>query len=571
MRGKLSTTHCNLLLGACVLSVAVTSCRREETKTTAPKPSASATRPQPPWFEDVTLASGVDFVHTSGNEDRFWFPEIMTGGVGLFDYDRDGDLDLYLVQAGAIDPAITNLAGNKLYRNHGDGTFEEVTDAAGVGDTGYGMGCTCGDFNGDGFVDLYVTNVGPNVLYRNNGDGTFLDVSATAGVTDSAWGASAAFVDYDADGDLDLFITNYVDWTVEREIDCSTKAGIRTYCSPNNYTAPAPDTLLRNNGDGTFNDVSEESGVRKIFGNAMGVACGDYNGDGFVDIYVANDGMPNQLWMNDGKGRFSDEALIWGCAVNMQGQSEAGMGVTVIDIDHDGDLDLFLSHLNQESNTFYLNEGEWFSDATSVMGLTGPSLESTGFGLGFSDFNHDGILDLYVANGRVAYVDPPLDPKRLFIEPNQLYSSRDGSLFFEVMPRGGTKEPSVEASRGAAFGDIDNDGDTDIVVVNIDARPQILRNIAGDRGHWIMFRVLNARGGYALNADVQIEAGRMNLRRRVQRAYSYCASNDPRVHFGLGASTSVDCVTVRWPDGTKKTFGPFSADASYDLPHGGVD
>lgn len=528
--------------------------------------SADGHAPQTPWFTEAASACGIEFRHVVGPVKRFWFPEIMSGGVGLFDFDNDGYLDVYCVQGGDLDPSTSPKLGNRLFKNRGDGTFEDWTEQAGVGDTGYGMGCTCGDYDGDGHVDLYVTNVGPNVLYRNDGDGTFTDVTAEAGVGDPGMGSSAAFVDYDRDGDLDLYVVNYVNWSIERDIECYTGSGEPQYCSPNNYNAPAPDTLYRNNGDGTFTDVSESSGIRKVFGNGLGVACGDYNLDGWIDIYVTNDGMPNQLWLNTGDGRFRDDALALGCAVNISGSSEAGMGVAAVDVDDDSDLDLFMSHLGDETNTFYSNNGSWFEDTTATMGLGGPSIDFTGFGLGFADFNHDGRLDLYVVNGRVVRPNPLPDAGDIYAELNQLFSS-DGVVFHEVMPRGGTTTPLIYTSRAAAFGDLDNDGDVDIVVVNNNAAIHVLRNGAAE-GHWVMFRVLDRSGRYALHVPVRIDAGNGPQWRHVQRAYSYCASNDPRVHFGLGSYTQIDQVTVYWPGGEQEAFGAFAADAIYELRQG---
>ncbi|MCH7813895.1 MAG: VCBS repeat-containing protein, partial [Planctomycetes bacterium] len=309
------------------------------------------------WFEEVAEQSGLTFRHVRTPVVRYWLPEIMSGGAGLFDYDNDGDMDLYLVQAGDLDPTATDKPGNRLYRNRGDGTFDDVTAAAGVADTGYGDGCACGDYDGDGDVDLYVTNVGPNALYRNNGDGTFTDVTAAAGVGDPGWGCSAAFFDYDADGDLDLMVVNYVIWSIQAEIKCAIITGEQDYCSPSNYNAPAPDTLYRNEGDGTFVEVSEAAGLRAAYGNGLGICCGDYNLDGRLDIYVANDASPNQLWHNTGRGGFRDDALLAGCSVNANGTTEAGMGVAGVDLDNDGDLDLFMTHLRNETHTLYLNHG----------------------------------------------------------------------------------------------------------------------------------------------------------------------------------------------------------------------
>lgn len=520
------------------------------------------------WLVDVAVASGVHFSHMRGPQVRYWFPEIMSGGAGMFDYDGDGDLDLYLVQGGDLDPANRIKPGNQLFRNRGDGTFEDVTQAAGVGDTGYGMGCACGDYDGDGDIDLYVTNVGPNVLYRNNGDGTFTDVTAEAGVGEPGWGSSCAFVDFDGDEDLDLFVVNYVVWSIDGEIECFDENGQRDYCQPGNYGAPAPDTLYRNEGDGTFVDVSATAGLRTAFGNGLGVACGDFNLDGRVDLYVANDGMLNQLWLNVGDGRFVDGALLAGCAVNIQGMAEAGMGVAAVDIDHDGDLDLFMTHLRGESNTLYLNQDGLFEDVTAGAGLSMPSIARTGFGMGFVDFDHDGELDLYIANGRVTHAASSWDPDDLYADPNQLSRGVGGGRFEEVRSESGPTASSGGTSRAAAFGDYDNDGDVDVLVVDSGARARLLRNDAGSRGHWVMFRVLNRRGTDAVGAQVRVQAGGRRQWRLVQTAYSYCASNDPRVHFGLGAATQVDEVAVRWPDGKEELFGARPAGRVHELREG---
>ena len=527
-----------------------------------------------PWFEEVADRSGIDFVHRSGHADRYLFPEIMAGGVGLLDYDNDGHLDIYFVQGGQLDSPTTSTQGNRLYRNRGDATFEDVTERAGVGDVGYGMGCACGDYDADGDVDIYVTNFGPNKLYRNNGDGTFTDVSREAGVDDSSWSSSALFMDYDGDGRLDLFVVNYIRWSPGREQDCFSRGGLKDYCHPSVYHAPASDTLYRNRGDGSFDNVSLRCGIDRAFGTGLGVASGDFDGDGRIDLYVANDGMPNQLWINAADGRFTDESLFAGCAVNQHGVAEAGMGVTSIDVDDDGDLDLFLSHLRAETNTLYVNDAGMFDDATAAFGLAGASLARTGFGLGFADFDLDGALDLYVANGRVMLADPRLDPDDPYAEPNLLFSRRSGGRFKEILPCGGTTPVLTATSRGAALGDIDNDGDIDIVVVNKDAPAYLLRNVAADRArtrdggrrnNWIMLRLVDVHGSDAIGARVRVDAGDRSWWRSVQPGYGYCSSHDPRVHVGLGQRGAVDMVWVRWPDGTEKTYGPFAANKQYLL------
>ena len=520
------------------------------------------------WFEEVAAGTNFTFDHVSGHESRFYMPEIMSGGVGLFDYDGDGDLDIYCVQGGSVNPAGANPPGNKLYRNLGDGAFEDVTDAAGVGDNGYGNGVACADYDADGDVDLYVTNVGPNVLYRNNGDGTFTDVTSEAGVGDESWGTSCAFVDYNGDGHLDLFIANYIKWSPEHEIDCMGRYGVLDYCSPKSYQAPAPDTLYRGKGDGRFEEVSASAGLQFAFGNGLGVAWADYNLDGRPDIYVANDGMPNQLWINAGDGTFTEEAVIRSCAVNEDGMAEAGMGVMAVDIDQDGRPDVFLSHLAGETNTLYVNEGEYFEDVTVAQGLGEPSRSATGFGLGFADFDHDGHRDIYTVNGGVRDGQRNLIPQDPNAEPNQLFRGLRGGRFSEMTPPGGVNKSLITTSRAAAFGDLDNDGDIDIVVINRDGSAYLLRNIVGSRGHWIMFRVLDKRGVDAAGAIVELEADGRRQLRTVQTAYSYQASNDPRVHFGLGDIERVDRVRVRWLSGYRERFGPFDASHLYELREG---
>ena len=551
-RGRLTVVIC-MALAACGREAA-----KEEHGAAAPEP--------PPWFEEISQRAGIDFVHRSGHHDRFFLPEIMGGGAALFDMDGDGDLDLYLVQSGSLSDRSAG-GGNQLFRNRGDGTFENVTSESGAGVRGYGMGVAAGDFDNDGAIDLYVTNFGPNVLLKNDGRGHFTDVTAKAGVAGSGWNTSAAFLDYDGDGWLDLFVAHYLDWRPSAEIDCFSLSGVPDYCSPRTYDLPTSSTLYHNNGNGTFTDVSERAGLHQAVGNGLGVVAGDFNGDGRVDIFVANDGTPNHLWLNQGGGTFREAALLAGCAVDEDGRPKAGMGVHAADVDDDGRLDLLVVNLDSESDSFYRNHGTFFSDDTAAVGLRTASRPFTRFGMALADFDNDGYLDLYEANGRVGRQSEMFseDP---YAEPNLLFRGGAGPRFDEVKPRGGTRAPLVGTSRGAAFGDIDNDGGLDVVVVNRDAGPYVLHNVVRARGHWVMFRVVDAHGRDALGAEVTMTVGSRSIRRDVRAAYSYLASNDPRVHVGLGRETGVRGVTVRWPDGAHERFGDFAADKIVVLRRG---
>jgi len=517
-----------------------------------------------PWFVESGGQRGLDFEHRRGDKQRFWFPEIMGAGVALLDHDGDGDLDVYLVQSG--DLARPGEGRNRLFLNAGDGTFSDVTEASGAGDGGYGMGVCAGDYDLDGDTDLYVTNVGRNTLLRNEGDGRFTDVTEAAGVGHAGWGTSAAFLDGDGDGDLDLFVVNYLFWSIELEVECLTATG-RDYCSPNSYAAPAADALYENLGDGTFRDVSLEAGVNAAVGNGLGVAVGDFDGDGRTDIYVANDMMPNQLWINTGGLTFRDDALLAGCAANMDGESEAGMGAVAFDHEDDGDLDLFLTHLREETNTLYVNEGGLFRDRTAPLGLAAPSLRHTGFGVALADFDQDGTRDAFVANGSVTANRPPERADDPYAEADQLFRGLPGGGFEEVLPAGGTSPTAIETGRGAAAGDLDGDGDLDLIVVDSAARVRLLENVAAT-GSWIAFDVENDPGRTALGAEVVVEAAGLVRRRRVAPAMSYCSSAPERVHVGLGAFDEPVAVRVRWPDGTEEAFGALASGALHTLRRG---
>ena len=545
------------------------------TTTDAPAPpSQAAPADQAPaptldaWFHEEAAPRGVIARHRSGHRDRYFMPESTVGGAAMLDMDGDGFLDLYLVQSGSLIDTGEEQPRNQLYRNRGDGTFEDVSGGSGADDSGYGCGVATGDYDNDGDVDLYVTNVGPNVLLRNDGGDRFTDVTTAAGVGHAGFGTSAVFVDYDSDGDLDLFALNYLVWTVEMERECRNELGELEYCHPGAYNAPAMDVLYRNNGDGTFTDATLDAGMSAAFGTGLGLACGDFSGDGLIDIFVANDGIKDQLWVNLGDGRFEERGMLAGCAIDLAGQAKAGMGVTVNDIDDDGDLDLMVCNLVRESDSYFVNNGGFFVDATAAAGLAGRSRMYTRFGMAWVDFDNDGYLDLYQANGRVARQSFAFSADDPYAEPNLLMSGTPGGRFSEVEPMGGTVEACVATSRAAVFGDIDNDGGIDILVVNRDGPAHLLHNLAGQRGHWIMFRVVDEHHRDAVGATLRVRVGPRTLHRDVRSAYSYCAANDPRVHIGLGEQRSVDEVVVRWPDGSLERFGPFESDRIVELKCG---
>ena len=520
------------------------------------------------WFEEVAAPSGIDFVHVRSDELRYWIPETVSGGAAWLDFDGDGHLDAYLVQGGDPVPGHRQVATNKLYRNTGTGDFEDVTDAAGVAGEGYGFGCATGDYDGDGLVDLYVCNLERNLLFRNRGDGTFEEVAARAGVTEERWSSAATFVDYDRDGDLDLVVVQYLNWTPDRELPCKSSYGERSYCNPINYNSPTTDTLYRNEGDGTFTDVSRVSGISSAAGTGLGVVAADFDGDTWPDLYVTNDGMPNHLWINQRDGTFREQALLAGCAVDGSGKAEAGMGVQAVDPDNDGDWDLYMTHVREQTNTFYRNDGGGnFSDRTEATGLGRPSITFTGFGLGFHDFDHDGELDLFVANGRVGHWRPAFSEEDPFAEPNQLFRGT-APMRFEELKGWLAGQELLGTSRAAAFADYDNDGDIDILYVDAHASARLLRNVTPRRGEWIGFVPRFANGATALGAELEVRAGERTWRRLCHTAYSYCAANDPRVHVGLGAAKRVDEVRVRWPDGTSESFGPFDSGAYHPLQPG---
>jgi hypothetical protein len=548
--------------GAACLALAGASCHRG---------APDAAPAEQPWFVECAHVRGLDFQHASGHTEEHWMPEIVGGGGALFDPDDDGDLDAYLVQSGSLEEgASPAVFANELFENDGSGHFRDVTAGSGAEDPRYGMGVACGDADGDGDTDLLVTNLGRNTLLRNEGSHRFADVSVASALVEEGWNTSAAFFDYDRDGTLDLFVTRYVEWAKESETPCMNPLGQRDYCSPKSYKSPARSLLYHGLGGGSFENVSERSGVSGERGNGLGLATGDLDGDGWLDVYVANDGRPNHLWRNGGDGSFANVAMRKGCAVDANGLPKAGMGIVFSDLDDDLDLDVIVCNLRGESDSYYRNDGGVFSDRTATAALGAASKPFTRFGMAIADFDQDGWLDLYECNGRVERPreGENLDPLDPYAEPNLLLRGSASSKFAEVLPRGGTRELLVETSRAVAQGDVDGDGALDLLVVNRDGPAQLLLNSVPARGNWILLRVREKGGGDALNAVLTLTIGARMVRRDVSTTFGYLASHDPRVHVGLGTARAVDSVVVRWVDGTSERYGPLAAGRVHELRRG---
>ena len=544
------------------------------------------------WFVDVTKASGLDFEYDNGATGHYYFPEIMGGGVALFDFNGNGLLDIYLVQGGEIGPEIEpgdRSLGDRLYRNdsYRDESgqwqirFTDVTDKAGIDARGYGMGVAIGDISNNGHPDLYVLNFGPNQLWRNNGDGTFTDVTEAAGAGDEHWSVSASFVDLTGNGYLDLYIANYVQYGFDNHIECRQSAlDMVDYCSPSNYRG-AVDRLLINRGDGTFEDATDRSGIGAAHGHGLGVIAADLTGAGRPQIFVANDGSPNFLWIDDGETAYSDEAFLAGVAVNAGGSSEAGMGVDAADFNRTGFEDIFITHMRTETNTLYVNIGNgWFEDRTARHGLGVPSLSATGFGTAWLDIDNDGWLDLVAVNGAVMaerHLVAEDDPFP-YHQRNQIFANRPdddvGRRFIEATDRGGEAFKASLVSRGAAFGDLNNNGRTDIVIANINGPARILINAVENDHHWLGLRLLDAAGKRdQTGARVELLAldgddDSAPVIRRARSDGSYASANDPRVLFGLGEPSAARTVRVTWPDQSVEEFSDLAVNQYHSLRAG---
>lgn len=521
----------------------------EEARKTASPLDASL-----PQFHNIAAQAGITFQHTNGATPEKYMPETMGSGGLFFDFDGDGWLDIFVVDGGSLaDGQVAARARNALYRNNRDGTFADVTARSGLQPLRYGMGACAADYDNDGHADLYLTGFEGNALYRNNGDGTFTDVTAQAGAGIRSWSTSCAWGDFNKDGFLDLYVANYVDFGMNNNQFCGDVVQrVRAYCHPNVYGG-LPDVLLRNNGDGTFSDVSQQAGVANP-SNGLGVVVGDYDNDGWPDIYVANDSVPNFLYRNLGNGRFEEVGQWAGVAVNRNGRPEAGMGTDFGDIDNDGLLDIFVTNLDWETNTLYHNQGKGlFVDATAESGLGEPSLPMVGFGTAFVDLDNDGLLDIAVTNGNV------LDNAKFFREaasyeqPKHLYHNLGGGKFREVSTASGPGFATLTVGRGLYAGDFDNDGDLDLLITNNGQRVELLRNDSirkAGRANALLLRTVGTKSNRdGVGARITLTAGGTRQIREVKAGSSYLGQNDMRVHFGLGRAARAERIEVRWPSG----------------------
>ena len=525
----------------------------------ATSPAAADTGIQ---FVDVTQAAGIHWKHTDGRSGRKYFMETLGSGAAFFDYDADGDADLYFVDGaplpGYVPPEIPT---NRLYRNNGDATFTDVTKIAGVGDTGYGHGCAVGDYNNDSHLDLYVTNYGMNRLYRNNGDGTFTEVAETAGVTEPRWSTSCAFADYDRDGNLDLYVVNYIVFDIAENPWCGLKEkGIRAYCEPDNFPAQS-DTLYRNNGDGTFTDVTKSAGIYNTTGKGLGVVWGDYDNDGALDIYVANDSTENLFYRNNGDGTFEEIGFMVGIALSEDGAPENGMGTAFGDWNNDGWFDLTVTNYADQTNTLYRNDADgFFTDATATTKTAQITYPYLGWATAFIDYDNDGYQDLFVANGHLHENLAELGQEGTYGQRNLFFKNNWDGTFTESSEALGTGMKLEDVSRGATFADFDLDGDVDIVVTNSNAPPRLLRNDGGNRKNYLQIRLVGTNSATdAIGTRVKVTTGELTQIREVQSGAGYLSQRDLTLHFGIGDYEHVHSIVVRWQNGVEQLLSDVAA------------
>jgi len=510
-------------------------------------------------FSDQTKTAGIDYVNICGGKNKQYVLEAHGSGAAFFDSDNDGDLDLYITNGSTFSTLKDQSGpGNVFYEQVETGFFRDISTSTNTAHAGWGTGIAVGDVDNDGLRDLYVSNYGVNILYYNRGENVFFDGTSQAKVGGDQFSASAAFFDYDNDGDLDLYATNYVVFDAENRPRspklCTFYGGLQVYCGPKGLIG-APDVLYQNTGNGTFMDVTEASGIssaNRYYG--LGVVPEDYNKDGFLDLFVANDETPNVLFHNRGDGTFKDVALITGVAYNADGDTEAGMGVDFADYDNDGDPDLYVTHFFSETNTLYRNEGgQRFTDATTTAGLAGPTIDLLGWGTRFFDYNNDGLFDLFVANGHVYPQVDNIDTGSPYRQPNQLFVNVGEGRFKQI--KSGSALTLEYVSRGSAFGDYDNDGDWDVLIVNLDDKATLMRNDGGNKNNWLYVRLIGSTDtSDGVGALIEINSGAINQWRRVHGSGSYLSHSDLRAHFGLGQEQHVESMKITWRTGSVQTI-----------------
>ena len=525
----------------------------------------------PVQFTDITGQTGIIFKHENAATARKYLVETMGGGVALLDYDNDGRLDVFFTNGARIDDPMPEgrlpdktdrIFWNRLYHQNQDGTFTDVTEKAGV--TGmpqnrYGMGVAVGDYDNDGFEDIYATNYGGNTLYHNNRDGTFTDVTARAGVAGGGWSASAGFVDYDNDGNLDLFVTRYLDWNFQIDRYCGErKPGYRAYCHPDTFDGIA-NILFHNNGDGTFTDVSSKAGIANPAGKGLGLAFADYDDDGFVDVYVANDSVQAFLYRNTGKGAFTEVGLLAGVGFNEEGKTFAGMGVDFADYDNDGRPDVFVTDLSNERYMLFRHNGDGsFRDVTNASGVAGATLLFSGWSTRFIDYDNDGWKDIFVAQGHVMDTIEKTSSNLRYLQPPLLLRN-EVARFVRVAP--GEVFQREWAGRGAAFGDLDNDGDIDVVLSNVGQKAVVLRNDGGNQNNWLALQTIGTRSnrdGIGCRVKV-VSASGLTQYFTINTAVGYLSASDKRLVVGLGGDTTARLVEIRWPSGIVQRFDNVNA------------
>lgn len=537
-----------------------------------PSPQSPAPSLQPGVaFRDIAQSAGVTFTHTNGASAEKHLVETMGSGGLFFDYDNDGWVDIFLVDGGSFVAADSaKRARHRLYRNRRNGTFEDTTDASGIRHAEYGMGACAADYDNDGFVDLYITNAGPNLLYRNNGNGTFTNVTKNAGVGTSLWSTSCGFSDVDKDGFVDLFVTNYLDATKTNNRFCGDPVrGLRVYCHPLVYK-PLPSVLYHNNRNGTFADVSASDGIGNDKGNGLGVAVGDYDDDGWPDLFVANDSVPNFLFHNEGKGVFREVALLAGVAVATDGKARAGMGTEFADYDRDGRLDLVVTNHEFERTTLFQNLGNGvFADATAESGIGPATLPLVGFGTVLFDYDNDGHADLAIVNGHVVDNTALFRAGSSYAQRRLLFHNPGNRRFSDVSANAGSGFGVEKVGRTLVAGDIDNDGDLDLLLTNTGQAVDLLRNDGGNRNNSVLIRLTGNRSNRdGLGARIRVTAGATTWMRESKSGSSYLGQNDTRVHVGVGQATEIDRIEVRWPSGATDTLSRVPVNSVISITEG---